>query len=332
MNKFECPFCNNIFNISMGLGSISRHLSNKHHMKIFYKKWYVIFHYLDKKLLDKKLMYDLYHNKKMSPLDIANKFNQRKSVIDRVLFDYHKIKKKKHFETIIQSAVKRNKTNLERYGAINPLCKGTSPFKKRNKTVKEKYGVDNVFRDPDIIEKIKNSNFNGGHAKRIDKMKKLYGYSSSFQVKSIHDKAMKNNRSRISSLNKLYYNILNELNIEYIPEYEVNNYHYDIYLPHYNLIIELNGDYWHCNPSIYTFNYFHSQINLFAYEIWEKDYFKIKNVIDNKYNLVIIWESYIKENKNSIGMNLLKSIKSLNKSKGLLYENKNNKTYKRKWL
>jgi hypothetical protein len=27
---------------------------------------------------------------------------------------------------------------------------------------------------------------------------------------------------------------------------------FDVYLPQYNLLIEYNGDYWHCNPKKYN--------------------------------------------------------------------------------
>ena len=47
------------------------------------------------------------------------------------------------------------KTNLEKYGAINPLSKGTAPQIKRDLTVLERYGVSNVRQAPGFIEKIK---------------------------------------------------------------------------------------------------------------------------------------------------------------------------------
>jgi hypothetical protein len=51
-------------------------------------------------------------------------------------------------------------TNLEKYGAINPLAKNTAPYKKRNKTVLKKYGVSNVFQDKVVKNKIKEVNIN----------------------------------------------------------------------------------------------------------------------------------------------------------------------------
>lgn len=38
---------------------------------------------------------------------------------------------------------------------------------------------------------------------------------------------------------------LNELGIEYIPQYRIETYPYDVYLPDHNLLIEYDGWYWH---------------------------------------------------------------------------------------
>lgn len=50
---------------------------------------------------------------------------------------------------------KIKETNLKKYGAENPLSKGTKPYFKRNETVKSKYKVDNVFQDANIKDKCK---------------------------------------------------------------------------------------------------------------------------------------------------------------------------------
>ena len=45
--------------------------------------------------------------------------------------------------------------------------------------------------------------------------------------------------------------LLEELNIEYIVEKQYGPYLFDIYLPKADTFLEIDGDYWHCNPSIY---------------------------------------------------------------------------------
>lgn len=46
-------------------------------------------------------------------------------------------------------------------------------------------------------------------------------------------------------------NILEEMKIEYVNEENFKYYSVDNYLPQYNLIIEVMGDFWHCNPLKY---------------------------------------------------------------------------------
>ena len=62
-------------------------------------------------------------------------------------------------------------------------------------------------------------------------------------------------------------------------------------------IIEFNGDYWHCNPKIYNKNYFHKYLQMFAYEIWDKDKLKNDSIKNIGYNILIIWESDYKNHK-----------------------------------
>lgn len=75
---------------------------------------------------------------------------------------------------------------------------------------------------------------------------------------------------------------------------------YDIV--HNNRAIEINGDYWHCNPVQYPTNYFHKQSGLLAEDIWQRDFEKIK-LIQAKRGIpvLIIWESeYLNNPKETI--------------------------------
>lgn len=75
---------------------------------------------------------------------------------------------------------------------------------------------------------------------------------------------------------------------------------YDIV--HNNRAIEINGDYWHCNPAQYPTNYFHKQSGLLAEDIWQRDFEKIK-LIQAKRGIpvLIIWESeYLNNPKETI--------------------------------
>ena len=70
----------------------------------------------------------------------------------------------------------------------------------------------------------------------------------------------------------------------------------DIYVPKFNLIIEYNGDYWHCNPEKYAADYFHTIKQKTAQELWDYDKNKIDLILENNYNLEIVWETDLKKN------------------------------------
>jgi len=90
----------------------------------------------------------------------------------------------------------------------------------------------------------------------------------------------------------------NGINCE--PNFLLNGKIFDIFIPTLNLLIEYNGDYWHCNPNKYLSDYFNHKKNKTAKEIWEYDLNKLYLAKNNGYNCLVIWESDYKKNKNII--------------------------------
>lgn len=90
----------------------------------------------------------------------------------------------------------------------------------------------------------------------------------------------------ILEIQKLGYNVISSLRIE--------TKICDIYIPKLNLIIEYNGDYWHCNPKKYKPDYYHQVKQATAKELWEYDKNKIDLIKKSGYNLEIVWESDLK--------------------------------------
>ncbi len=85
----------------------------------------------------------------------------------------------------------------------------------------------------------------------------------------------------------------------------------DIVFEECKLIIEFYGDYWHANPKFYNENDILKQ-NLTSKEIWEKDKNRINelknNIINSKYDVIIVWQNDFIENKNSTLQNIHKYI------------------------
>lgn len=89
---------------------------------------------------------------------------------------------------------------------------------------------------------------------------------------------------------KIVNKLLEDLEIEYINEYNCKYYSIDNYLPSSNLMIEVMGDFWHCSPQKYNTD----EISDTQRKRIGKDKAK-HSYIKNKYNIEILylWESDI---------------------------------------
>ena len=88
---------------------------------------------------------------------------------------------------------------------------------------------------------------------------------------------------------------LNITNINDYVEYYIHDYEYDrgfVYDFIYNdKIIEINGDYWHCNPKLYSADFYNSSKKKTAQELWDIDKRKKEIAELNGFKLLVIWES-----------------------------------------
>jgi G:T-mismatch repair DNA endonuclease (very short patch repair protein) len=94
-----------------------------------------------------------------------------------------------------------------------------------------------------------------------------------------------------SAMEKKLGEILGE---EYTPQYVLTDenkmFIYDFINHKKKILIEFNGDFWHCNPKKFTKDYIHPVINLSAEEIWKKDNRKKIFAEEKGYRVVVIWE------------------------------------------
>lgn len=122
---------------------------------------------------------------------------------------------------------------------------------------------------------------------------------------------LKNNLFSISSSGETQFitEFIEPLGLEYQQQFylpEIKQY-CDIYIPSKNLIIEYDGDFWHCNPNKYPDG------PKYKYQIKhiEKDQIKNKFCRDNNINILRIWESEAKHNKESVSKKIKKAINKL---------------------
>ena len=155
-------------------------------------------------------------------------------------------------------------------------------------------------KDPKLGEKISKG------AKGIPKPKpKGFGTGRKHSKKtknkmseSAIERILETDQNHTSKLEKEFALILDTLNIKYIQWFYAKDIKafYDFYIPIKNIIIEVDGDFWHCNPN--------TKFILLEYKTQEKnlkrDQQKNQWAKNNGFKLLRFWEYDIKNNPQQI--------------------------------
>jgi hypothetical protein len=108
-----------------------------------------------------------------------------------------------------------------------------------------------------------------------------------------------------SRLETEFEGILKEMNLGFDYQYQVGRGVYDYKID--NLLIEVQGNYWHCNPKFFPDGPIDDRQKVKI----ARDQQKLQIAIDNRYHIAYAWEDDIYNNrelvKNSIGVAVLKS-------------------------
>ena len=182
------------------------------------------------------------------------------------------------------------KTNLERYGAINTFSKGTPTYEKKLKTVKERYGVDNI-RKSEVFQETRRKTmldkYGVTNAIFLPTYERCTGRRSKLQQKVEGWLQEGQIQFEVEVPNK--FRLFNEmLQKEYNPIV-------DILLEEYKLVIEVYGDRWHANPVKYS----KSDIiprwdgEVTAEHIWELDKTRTSQIESFGYRVIVLWENDI---------------------------------------
>lgn len=105
-----------------------------------------------------------------------------------------------------------------------------------------------------------------------------------------------------SKIEKDFFSFLLSKGIIVSEQHQIGHKFYDFILTGYKILIEFDGDYWHCNPEIYK----EGPVNKMQKKAIEND--KHKKILAESfgYKLIRVWEKDFKENPNEV----LKYIKS----------------------
>lgn len=302
---------------------------------------------------------------KFCSLDCTNKNKERKEKIKHNNFIKYGVESHNQVESVKQR--KRN-VFLEKYGVDN-ILKHKETWDKIKKTNLLKYGYENhtksdIYKKNQLNKLLKGeeknslrliSRLNEKGYKNIEISKPKYYLimcnkcNSKFEINSnllcsrlfqnIDICTTCNPIKSFSNIENILLNILNEYNIEYVTNDRklLNGLEIDIYLPDYNIGIEINGLYWHSDiykDKMYHYNKHKISIendiellSFFEDEIYNKLDI-VKSMIFNKCNLninkiyarkCIIKTVNINEYKNFVNENHIQGYVYSNKIYGLYY-------------
>ena len=112
---------------------------------------------------------------------------------------------------------------------------------------------------------------------------------------------------------------LDKLGVEYVYQFEAKDIgrFYDFYLPNSNLIIEIDGDFWHANPEKYK----DEELRGHQKKARRVDEYKNKWALMHSIPILRIWESDIRKNPKQV-MATLKETLNIQEKQRIINENK----------
>jgi G:T-mismatch repair DNA endonuclease (very short patch repair protein) len=288
------------------------------------------------RLNDKRKIEFLYLKKKFSPADFRRLFGIFPRRF-HFLLSYFEIPVRgiKEANSLEEKKSKTKSTVKRRYGAENVLSRGTEFFHDRNKTVKERYGVGNVFQLEDVKRKINRTCLKRYGRLRLTNPEAISSTRQKFSKekwgriaqklretrrswteerkqrfrerrgeitrefwKGVHDEFLSGKfLSRKNKLEELVSKALDSLGIEHTFSKFVARRQFDFFIPDREVLIEVQGDFWHANPLIYSCD---DKLDLPgrrstpALEIWKNDEEKRKLAESYGYRVVYLWEKDIR--------------------------------------
>lgn len=294
----NCDICN----IEIERKSIKRHLKNVHFLNAIETEKYILQH----------LGYDVD--------DIITKYINEEICVSqynkfRDLFKYLGIIRT-HSEEKLTKRYKQKYTNTiqKLYGVDNISQCENIKEKKKNTCIKN-YNVKCAFLIPSVREKavIKLNEFYNFHdgakvvqatmltrygvinpsqlpgvGDKISNTKKEYYATLSLEEKRLMTQKARGNIRHISKLEIRLENILIKCGILFTQQYRLHGFYYDFKID--NILLEINGDYWHGNPKIYKGSDVGPNGKRFV-DIWKKDSNKKNIAIKNGYHFITLWES-----------------------------------------
>ena len=278
MREYICPFCKK----KMNRNGVGHFYKCKENVKITYKEdiryEYIIFNY-GKETINSII--DDYRQLFSLPM-LKEKYNiDFKSILFILKYNNIKIRSSSESNCLIR-VEKSRKTCIEKFGVDNPSKSDVIKQKKKNTFLKH-YGVDNIWKTKDYVKNIWK---NYSEEKKQEIIRNLYA-------------SINKNKECGSKIEKRIASILDDMDMSYCRQYFINGsrHPYDFRITNTNILIEVNGRWWHADPRYYKENDTVKQpgkkYNLKAKDIWDKDKKNIEFALKNGFFVVTFWEDDI---------------------------------------
>lgn len=138
-------------------------------------------------------------------------------------------------------------------------------------------------------------------AKLSRRMKSMYNWIKKQEYKGAQDVNMRilSNSKRMSKKmtlpEKLFSRLMKELNVKAEPQKVIGTKIYDFYIPSINMLVEIDGDYYHANPEIYE-----GKESKMQKRNIDNDMYKDTLATGLGYKIERVWESDLKKNYSEV--------------------------------
>ncbi len=157
---------------------------------------------------------------------------------------------------------------------LSDACKGRTPWNKGSTGLQEAWNKNLPAEEQPMFGKKKPKQW-------IEKYKK-----TNLERYGVENPGILAKSSPRSKKEKLLENIL----IGYEPNKRIGKYKPDYVNESTKHIIEVYGDYWHCNPKLFEEDFYHPQLKKTAKEKWQSDLVRQQYFESLGYTVEIIWE------------------------------------------
>ena len=318
--EYKCPFCGEMIKVGNG-----------HHIKKCVERF--VENMSEERKQEILKMYD----DGASMLDMSKFLGCSYSSTERIMNELGRKRRTiKEATNMTQRKEKYKQTMLNNWGTPHNFDKNNPSRIAWEKRLFEEEGITNVFQREDVKQKIKETfherytdeEIYYNHAKGsnlqywIEKLGEEEGIkkyneicnnkSKSGRLEYWIDKYGEEEGTELfqkrfkhryyDGLNNKCAELLDKNNIEYEREFKIfkNNGYFAYDFKIGNLLIELNGMYWHCSPKLYNAEdivKFPNNLLIKAKDKWEYDARKRQFAIEHGYMIETIWEDELSEEK-----------------------------------